>query len=255
MILEYNFKHKSKKGRFILRLKIIFLSILSLNLYALEPTTTIVQSLSEDGFYIDASFKTIKGASAIVTQNLAGIKSVVARAVVSEINSDTIKLEIIQKDILEQDALPKTDTKIQIADEVHLNFLYDRAMLIAPNEKVYKAIEQKFNSIYFLHPDILAALMIREYKLSPKKEDFKLICSNNALGLIVFGLENSVVFVDCYSFSVLYKEDFNFEDKSFTSPFYSRIKGYQKVFFDFFEKEVRDFNSYYKELIGYKDEK
>ncbi|WP_300702676.1 plasminogen-binding N-terminal domain-containing protein [uncultured Campylobacter sp.] len=235
--------------------KLVFLCIFSINLYALEPIITTVKDIQGDNFYIDSSVKTVKGASAIVTQNIAGVKTVVARAVVTDINADDIKLSIIQRDILEQSALPKTNTQVKIGDEVHLNFLYDRAMLIAANEINYKEIEQKFNSIYFLHPDILGAYMIREYKLSPDVEDFKLICSNNSLGLIVFGLENSVVFVDCYSFSTLYEEKFDFTNKETQTPFYSRIKGYQKVFFNLFEREVGDYYAYYKELIGYKDEK
>lgn len=232
-----------------------FLFFFLLNLYAITPVDTKIFKIENNEFYIqNNNIQTKIGASAVVIQNIAGVETAIARVSVNDMQDEFIKLKLEEYDIIKQEALPRPDTKIQVGDTVRLNFLYDRAMLIAPNEQSYNEVEAKFNQIYFLHPDILGAYMIREYKLSPKKEDFELMCSNNALGLIVFALEKSVVFVDCWSFSILYENEFNFSSTEVQTPFYSRIDGYQKVIFNFFESRVKDYYAYYKKLIGYKDE-
>lgn len=211
---------------------------------------------SDDQFAYVADDERLKiGHLGVVVQNFKDSRMIVARVKVVEKGGELAKLEITPFEMLTQEALPSVATQVKAGDEVWLDYLYNRAMLIAPSEDIYRQVVRAHAQMYFLHPDILGAYMIKEFKLSPKKEDFQQICDENALGVLAFALRKELVFVNCLDFTLLGKEALEGEILSPQTPFYSRIDGYQKNFFNFFEWRVKDYYEYYSKLIGQENAK
>lgn len=229
----------------------LFFCLISVNLWAFDTKviTSRVAQLDKNFIFIKDESNIVIGASAIVVKQIKNATSIISRASVVAKDGKFAKLELKPFTMLVQKALPELDVKVETGDEVLVNFLYDRALLIAPDEASYKQVVGDLSEIYFMHPDILGAYMVREYKLSPKRTDFSLFCSNNALGLVAFVLKNKVAFVDCQDFTLLFEKPLNAQVAKPQLPFYSNIKSYKKNFFNFAEKRVADYYEYYTQII------
>lgn len=229
----------------------LFFCLISVNLWAFDTKviTSRVAQLDKNFIFIKDEPNIVIGASAIVVKQIKNATSIISRASVIAKDGKFAKLELKPFTMLAQKALPELDVKVETGDEVLVNFLYDRALLIAPDEASYKQVVGDLSEIYFIHPDILGAYMVREYKLSPKRTDFSLFCSNNALGLVAFVLKNKVAFVDCQDFTLLFEKPLNAQVAKPQLPFYSNIKSYKKNFFNFAEKRVADYYEYYTQII------
>ena len=229
----------------------LFFCLISVNLWAFDTKviTSRVAQLDKNFIFIKDEPNIAIGASAIVVKQIKNATSIISRASVVAKDGKFAKLELKPFTMLAQKALPELDVKVETGDEVLVNFLYDRALLIAPDEASYKQVVGDLSEIYFIHPDILGAYMVREYKLSPKRTDFSLFCSNNALGLVAFVLKNKVAFVDCQDFTLLFEKPLNTQVAKPQLPFYSNIKSYKKNFFNFAEKRVADYYEYYTQII------
>lgn len=240
--------------------------------------------VSGDFIFVENSPSVAIGANAIIVQQIKNATSIVAKAAVVGRQGGLLKLKIEEFKDLEQDALPELIMNAKVGDKVIINFLYDRVLLIAPDEKSYEKVVQFYPELYFIHPDILGAYMVREFKLSPKREHFATVCKNNAIGIVGFVMKKSVKFVDCASFALLFEEnlskfpavkhfamkrdvnssnnellkdfDLKFVDASKFSakkpqtPFYSNINEYRKNFFNFSEKKVANYYQYYDQMIN-----
>ena len=229
----------------------LFFCLISVNLWAFDTKviTSRVAQLDKNFIFIKDEPNIVIGASAIVVKQIKNATSIISRASIVAKDGKFAKLELKPFTMLAQKALPELDVKVETGDEVLVNFLYDRALLIAPDEASYKQVVGDLSEIYFIHPDILGAYMVREYKLSPKRTDFSLFCSNNALGLVAFVLKNKVAFVDCQDFTLLFEKPLNTQVAKPQLPFYSNIKSYKKNFFNFAEKRVADYYEYYTQII------
>lgn len=167
------------------------------------------------------------------------------------IAKNRIKFKVF--DALRQDALPTPNIKPQISDEVVLNYLYDRAIAIAPNFRVYQEIVKSHQNIEWMHPDLFAAELSIDKNPAPKKEDFKKFCEDYSVGLLYFAIKEKGYFVDCYSFKKIASENIKVKEKNFNLPFYSRIKNIETNPLDFFSNsEIKNYNSYYQNLLELK---
>ncbi len=186
----------------------------------------------------------------IVMHSFNQSKSIIARASVIAKEKGRAKLEFSVFSSLEQESLPLPNVLPEVGDEVILNFLYDRAAVIAPDEQSYEDIIASYPQIYFTHIDILGAQMIRNSQLAPRRSDLRKFCADNALGILIFALEKKAKFVDCQDFKTLYEIPIS-KPKSVQVPFYSRISGYRSEFFDFNAAEIGNFYRYYEALIDW----
>ncbi len=135
-----------------------------------------------------------------------------------------LKVKFRVYDMLEQDTLPLPKMMPKVGDKIVLNYLYDRALIVAPNYKVYKEIINHFKGITWVHPDILGAYLAKEYKPNPGREVFHEMCKQNSKGVIFFALSEYGYFVDCNNFRVL-KKYRSAKIKKAQLPFYTRVKG------------------------------
>ncbi|HEG0606875.1 TPA: plasminogen-binding N-terminal domain-containing protein [Campylobacter coli] len=230
-----------------------FILSLSIGLFAadlnLKPVKTELLKVEDIYGYIKDSSDIKLNSSGVVIQRFQTSKSIIARASVIAKEKGLAKLKFSVFADLEQDALPLPNVVPQKGDEVVLNFLYDRGLVIAPDEQTYNKLVSSFPEIYFTHIDILGAQLIRSSSLAPKRSDFRKFCADNAVGILIFALEDKVKMVDCQDFSELYELAIA-KPSSIQVPFYSRIGGYKSNFFDFNSQEVGNYYRYYDALIN-----
>ncbi|EAH7654206.1 plasminogen-binding N-terminal domain-containing protein [Campylobacter coli] len=230
-----------------------FILSLSIGLFAadlnLKPVKTELLKVEDIYGYIKDSSDIKLNSSGVVIQRFQTSKSIIARASVIAKEKGLAKLKFSVFADLEQDALPLPNVVPQKGDEVVLNFLYDRGLVIAPDEQTYNKLVSSFPEIYFTHIDILGAQLIRSSSLAPKRSDFRKFCADNAVGILIFALEDKAKIVDCQDFSELYELAIA-KPSSIQVPFYSRIGGYKSNFFDFNSQEVGNYYRYYNVLIN-----
>ncbi len=230
-----------------------FILSLSIGLFAadlnLKPVKTELLKVEDIYGYIKDSSDIKLNSSGVVIQRFQTSKSIIARASVIAKEKGLAKLKFSVFADLEQDALPLPNVVPQKGDEVVLNFLYDRGLVIAPDEQTYNKLVSSFPEIYFTHIDILGVQLIRSSSLAPKRSDFRKFCADNAVGILIFALEDKAKIVDCQDFSELYELAIA-KPSSIQVPFYSRIGGYKSNFFDFNSQEVGNYYRYYDALIN-----
>ena len=226
----------------------LFFCLVSVNLWGFDfgVVESSIAKIDDEFVFVEDEPAVVVGASGVVIKQIKNATSIISRASVVGREGGFLKLKLKEFTMLEQKALPTLDVKVEVYDKVLLNFLYDRALLIAPDEASYKQVQQALSEVYFMHPDILGAYMVREFKLSPKRKDFALFCSNNALGIVGFVLKDKVKFVDCQDFTPLFEQPLNLSVAKPQTPFYSNITAYRKNVFNFNEKRIRDYYDYYE---------
>ncbi|MBX1798096.1 plasminogen-binding N-terminal domain-containing protein [Campylobacter jejuni] len=226
---------------------------LNLSLFAvgfdLKPIKSELVKVDDIYGYIKDSDDIKLYSSGVVVQYFSNSQSIIARASVIAKEDGLAKLEFSVFSALKQDALPLPNVLPKVGDEVVLNFLYDRGLVIAPDEQTYNELVRGFPQIYFTHIDIFGAQLIRTATLSPKRSDFRQFCDDNAVGILVVALENQAEVVDCQDFNKLYEVPIS-KPTSVQVPFYSRIGGYKSNFFDFNSQEIGNYYRYYDALIN-----
>ncbi|WP_373447879.1 plasminogen-binding N-terminal domain-containing protein [Campylobacter bilis] len=215
----------------------------------LKPIKSELIKVDDIYGYIKDSPEIKLHSSGVVIQHFKNSQSIIARASVVAKENGLVKLEFSVFSALKQEALPLPNVLPQVGDEVILNFLYDRGLVIAPDEQTYKELIRAFPQIYFIHVDIFGAQLIRTATLSPKRSDFRQFCDDNAVGILLIALENKAELIDCQDFSKLYEIPIG-KASSIQVPFYSRVGGYKSNFFDFNIQEIGNYYQYYNALIN-----
>jgi hypothetical protein len=155
---------------------------------------------------------------------------------------------------LKQDALPSYSIAPQAGDTIILNYLYNRAMAIVPNKETLQSVTTKFNSMDWIHPDILGSKLAIDYTTTPSKEEFQQECQQDGFSILFFAIEDKGYFVDCNSFKVLIKADIaQPSQEPAVVPFYTRIaKEIKGRVFGIMGKGIGNYTTYYKALLGLK---
>lgn len=191
----------------------------------------------------------VVGSSGVVMRDFGnGLSSIIARAVVTKKDAGyaTVQFEVYSS--LAQKALPLPKFMPQSGDSIILNFLYNRALIIAPNAEVYNQIVSAFPNITFVHPDLVAADLNFEYKPNPSKDDFRRSCAKNAAGVIFAALDKEAFFIDCGSFAPL-KTFKSGRIASYHLPFYTRVENIDTVFWKPDSGHINNYDKYYRRLI------
>ena len=192
----------------------------------------------------------VVGSSGIVTHTFKnGVTSIVARADVikKDGNNATVKFKVFK--LSKQDAFPKPGLLPVVGDKITLNYLYDRALIVAPNYKIYKEVTKHFNEIEWIHPDIVAAYLAKTFRPNPDREVFQRVCHVNSTALIFFALNDNGYFVDCSNFKTV-KTVKTGRIKKAQVPFYTRVDGIETSWLKWSSSYISDYNSHYRSVIG-----
>ncbi|TWO19860.1 hypothetical protein YZ82_07175 [Campylobacter hyointestinalis] len=217
--------------------------------FNMKTTYALILNLQDNIAEITDSPDIIVGSSGVVMHKFKdGSKSIIARAVVTQKQNGFAKVRFEVFGSLKQTALPVPKMLPSIGDEIILNYLYDRSLIIVPNKEIYKEITENFKNITFIHPDIVGAYLHYEYKPNPSREDFRKMCANSAAGLIFIALDGEAVFADCGSFEVLKRFKSGSVDY-YQLPFYTRVQGIDTVFWKLDSAKINNYDEYYKRLL------
>lgn len=214
-----------------------------------EYTTYILKTNNDGTAQINDSADIVVGSSGVVMRDFGnGLSSIIARAVVTnKANMQaTVRFEVYSN--LAQKALPLPKFTPQNGDTIILNFLYNRALIIAPNADIYKQILNAFTNITFIHPDLVAADLNFNYTPNPSKDDFRKSCAKHAAGVIFVALNKEAFFIDCGSFALL-KSFKSGEVTSYHLPFFTRVDGIDTVFWKPDSAHINNYDKYYRHLI------
>jgi hypothetical protein len=177
-------------------------------------------------------------------------KTIISSVEVTKRDADRIYLKLRPFNAIAQEALPSYSIAPKVGDEVILNFLYQRAMAIVPDKQSYDMVVKSYDAFNWVHPDIFAASLAKSYTPTPTKEVFQEMCTRQNIGLILFDIEGEGRFVDCRSFKTISKIPLP-QSTTTQTPFYNRIETIKSRMFGLFGgKGIKDYNSYYKKLLG-----
>ncbi|WP_331774170.1 plasminogen-binding N-terminal domain-containing protein [Sulfurospirillum sp. 1612] len=231
----------------LLILSIVF-SVLNADGLYKEYKTDII-GINGNTATIKDSNEIVIGSSGIVVHHFdATTSSIIASVEVRKKSAGTASLKLTPYQGLKQDALPQSGVKPSAGDRVILNYLYDRALVVAPSYPVYNKIVNTYKNITWVNPDIPASYLAKMYKPNPDKKVFQTMCSQNVASLILFALDSGTYFVDCHDFKIV-KKDKAIATKSYQLPFYSRVTSIEAGWFDFGATAIDNYEKYYQALI------
>lgn len=217
-----------------------------------EQIKTNIVQISEDTAQIyDNPNLAIGSSGVILKQDKDGQIYIAAKVILKEKSGEFANLDILPYKEIGQNAFPSLNLPIEQNDVVLMNYLYNRALIVAPTQEAFKAASDKFEDIDFVHPDLVAAYLGRNFSPEPSKKDFQKNCKTNAAGLVYFILDKEAFFVDCNSFEII-KSLPSDEIGDFQAPFYSNVKEIKELIFDFFHGKIKNYDKYYKKLLGLK---
>ncbi|MCI7023416.1 MAG: plasminogen-binding N-terminal domain-containing protein [Campylobacter sp.] len=218
--------------------------------FSMSEYRTHLMSVNEDIGVIADSPSIVRGSSGVVLRSFGnGLKSIIARAVVDSKHTSTANVRFEVYSALKQSSLPVPNFTPQAGDEVVLNYLYDRSLIIAPNAEVYNQVVEVFSNITFVHPDLVGAMLSMDYKPNPSQDDFRRACALNAAGLIFIALDGKSMFVDCGSFSIL-KSFKSGQIAQYHLPFYTRVRDINTVFWKLDSEHINNYDKYYRFLLN-----
>jgi len=235
--------------KFLTFMVAIFLtsSLFGLSLDSYQSTVT---RLDGNNAVVTDNPSVVLGSSAIIIHNYDDKhRTIIAKAVADKRESGELFLKLYYYKDLNQDALPSYKIIPQVGDTVIFNYLYKRVLPIVPNKAAFKSLKQRFSAIDFLHPDLFAYQLAKDSNQKPTVSDFRAECNSDDFGLLLFNIEDKGYFVDCTSFKVLSSFDMPIQGEMM-SPFYTRIKEIKAKFFGFGSDDMKEYNSYYKKLLG-----
>lgn len=236
----------------------LVLSLLALGTFAEAQTLfneykTKVLEASDAYVTIADSPELVVGSSGIIRHTFGEkTTTIIARADLVQKDGTKALLKIAKFEMLSQGAFPDTGVKPAIGDEVVMNYLYDRALIVVPNSDVYREITKQYNDITWIHPDVVAAYLTKLYRPNPDKKIFQQACYQNAASLIFFGIQEKGYFVDCHNFNILKTVSVK-NSGEIQLPFYTRITNIESSWFSWDSSTIVDYNNYYEYLLGQAD--
>ncbi len=235
------------------RLFLAFLVLTNIVCFAQKPFIeykTQLLSVNGDIGQVPNSSKIVKGSSGVVIHRFDNkTATIIARVVVQDVKGANAILKFEVFDLLEQASFPLPGITPVKGDEVILNYLYDRALIVAPNETIFKEVTSFYNDISWIHPDIMAAYLSANYKPNPKRHDFDAICRKHSTGLIFFALDLRGFFADCQSLKVL-KVIKSGKIANYQLPFYNRTGDIDTAFWKWDGASINNYNAHYARLLG-----
>ena len=211
---------------------------------------TKVLETSDTQVVIADSPEIVIGASGVIKHSFdAKTTTIIARGDVVQKDGTKAVLKLAKFEMLSQGAFPEAGVKPVAGDEVIMNYLYDRALIVVPNANVFRDITKEYSDITWIHPDLVAAYLSKLYRPNPDQAIFRQACYQNTASLIFFGIKDQGYFVDCHNFNTIKTVKITNSGET-QLPFYARVKDIETSWFSWSSSKISDYDSYYKTLIG-----
>lgn len=189
------------------------------------------------------------GESGIVTRVVNDNEFIIANALVSEVKDGVAVVAISDFTQMSEKYLPKPLGKVAQGDKITFRILYDRALLIAPNQSVYQDISAQFGWVDFLHSDIFAMFLSKEGKNMPDSANFTRFCEKYDVGLVFVALRSRIEILNCASFKKIAFSSFRLKDRSVKKPFFTRLSD-EAIDEIFNPKKIENYFAYFGKLVA-----
>jgi len=213
-----------------------------------EYKTSLLSANATSGTITDAPEVLVGGSGVVIHRFDAKTATIISRVDVISKSGGKAELRFEKFNMLAQGAFPDTGVKPSAGDEVIINYLYDRALIIAPNQATYTQIIKKYPDMTWVHPDLVAGYLTKLYRPNPDRAIFQDACYQNSASIIFFAIGAKGHFVDCNNFNTLQSIDIT-PSEGTEVPFYSRIKNIETSWFNWGSANIPDYNTYYSSII------
>lgn len=236
--------------RLIFFLFFIFLSFI----FGLDDRL-IVTIPKQDGISLKIPSLGLKvGESGIITRVSNNNEFIIANATVDKIEDEIATLSYSKFDAISQEYMPKPLGTPMEGDKVIFRILYNRALIIVPNQNLYKIVVDNNSDIDFVHADVFASFLASNKFNMPTKDNFTKFCNKFGVGLIFMWHIDSLFTLDCNSLKVLNKRvfnDVNVDSTDIKLPFFTRLSN--EALNELFNiKKLQDYNEYYNQFVNIK---
>ena len=225
-------------------MKIIFLLFLTINsIFAIEifdvtPTTAKINITNLN-----------IGNSGIIIKKINNNTMIITQAVVINSNKKNSTLKFIDKDIIQQKAIPTTKQIPKNGDQFIINHLYKTSLLIVPNVKAKKNVIDLYPTQNFLNEDFFASHLKIIQQPVPTKETISNFTQSQQIGTIFIVVNEKLYILDSITFKVIDTINLTYNDKSTNVPFLTKIDNIKQGFWDFSADSIKDYNAYYLQLL------
>jgi hypothetical protein len=233
----------------------LMFAILCLNANNLNEQKYTIENVSNNEAKIKIGSLTI-GQSGIIIHNFANNKSIIlTKAVVIASNKDNSTIKFVKSDILKQDSIVTTNLSPQNGDDFILNHLNSVSLLIAPNYDAYNGAKHSLSND-FIDIELFAAYLKINNIPVPKKEDFQNYMNKNNIGTLYIIIKKKLYILDSLSFKILTIINIKLKNQTTATPFYTNVQNIKTSTFDWFgEEKIKDYNTYYLNLLGLKNDR
>jgi len=189
------------------------------------------------------------GHSGIIIKKIDNNSLIITQAVVIKSNNINSTIKFIKKDILPQDAIPKTNLQPSEGDQFILNHLYKTSLLIVPNQAAKNKILEIYPNQNFLSEDFFAAHLKVTNNPLPTKKVISDFAQSQQIGTIFIVIDDKLFILDSISFKIIDRLNIPYNDPTTNVPFLTKIKDIKKSLWDFGDNKINNYNKYYLKLV------
>lgn len=193
------------------------------------------------------------GQSGIIINNyMDNENTIIGSAFIKSIAKDHSILEFRKNDIFDQNAIPRSKMSPKNGDKFVANHLYNNSLLIVPNNETKKVIKKIYTNQKFFNEDFFASYLKLNDTPIPKKNDMIEFCKAQQIGTIFIVANNFLYILDANSFTLIDKNEIDFESNDIVLPFFTKIKEIERGFWDFGDERIKNYDKHYIDMIGIK---
>jgi len=199
-----------------------------------------------------ASSKLQAGVSGFIIRHFNKEHSaIIANAVATHYDeaSETVTLSLSEYTGLRQNSLPNGQWKPRAGDEAVMAYGYGRAMLLSPNETIWRKLTSRISALQWIHPDSFATYLSFAGHPTPIKEDINGFCTLTNVGLLYIYVQKSLFTLDCQSLTLLQITAADFEYSEEKLPFYSRVEEIREAWWGEGSSPIEAYDPFYLQLM------
>ncbi|CAA6798532.1 MAG: Unknown protein [uncultured Sulfurovum sp.] len=205
--------------------------------------SSTVKEVSNDTIQLSSNIPA--GMSGIIIHNYGNGLSAITHTAIS-LGNGKASVEpytaIIHKNI------PAIQTTVAVADKVIFGNFYNNALLIAPNQRAYQKITQKFKRTW-IHPDAFALNFMQKNETSLSLDILHDFAKNNQIGLVLVVTQDRLLIIDPISKVVIGNAALPANLGAPMTPFYARFEQMNLSIFNFSD---RQYTPYFQSVAGLK---
>ena len=213
-------------------------SIFAIEIFDVTPTTAKINITNLN-----------VGHTGIVLKKIDEHTLIVKQAEIVESNNNGSLLKFLDLNVVPQDAIPTTKLLPQNGDQFILNHLYTTSLLIVPNIEVKNIVKKLFPSQNFLDEDFFASHLKVIQEPVPNKETISKFATSQQIGTIFIVASNKLYIIDSITLKVINTMPLKYKDTSTNKPFLTKITDIEQSLWSFGDKEIRNYDTYYTNLV------